>query len=108
MSPLVIYTLAALAEIVGCFSFWAWLRLDKPLWVIIPGIISLLVFAWLLTLTDAEYAGRAYVIYGSIYIGVSLVWLWVVEGQKPDGWDITGVSICVVGGLVMLLAPRAG
>ena len=61
-----IYLAAAAAEIAGCFAFWAWLRLDRsPLWLL-PGIASLCVFAWLLTLVDAEHAGRAYAAYGGI------------------------------------------
>lgn len=77
-----IYALAALAEIAGCFAFWAWLKLDRsPLWLL-PGLVSLALFAWLLTLVPSEAAGRAYAAYGGVYIAASLIWLWVIEGAK--------------------------
>lgn len=106
MNALVLYSLAALAEIAGCFSFWAWLRLDRtPLWIV-PGIASLIAFAWLLTRIDAEFAGRAYAAYGGVYIAASLAWLWIAEGQRPDWWDVTGAAICLVGAALILLGPR--
>jgi len=99
---------AAIAEIAGCFAFWAWLRMDKsPLWLV-PGIASLCLFAWLLTLADAEHAGRTYAAYGGIYILSALVWLWAVEGAKPDRWDVGGAAICLIGAAVILWGPRGG
>jgi small multidrug resistance family-3 protein len=101
------YVLAAFAEIGGCFAFWTWLRLGKsPLWLI-PGMVSLAVFAWLLTRVDADFAGRAYAAYGGIYIMASLVWLWLVEGTRPDRWDILGAAICLIGAAIILFGPRA-
>ena len=98
---------AAIAEIAGCFAFWAWLKLDKPIWWLVPGVLSLLVFAYLLTLIDAAAAGRAYAAYGGIYIAASLLWLWLVEGVRPDRWDTIGAAICIVGAAVILYGPRA-
>jgi small multidrug resistance family-3 protein len=103
----IVYIAAALAEIAGCFAFWAWLRMGKsPLWLA-PGIMSLILFAWLLTRVDSDAAGRAYAAYGGIYICASLLWLWSVEGVRPDRWDVTGAALCLVGTCVILLAPRA-
>jgi small multidrug resistance family-3 protein len=100
------YILAAFAEIGGCFAFWAWLRLDKtPLWLV-PGMASLVLFAWSLTRIDADFAGRAYAAYGGIYILTSLVWMWAVEGSRPDRWDAIGAAICVVGAMVIVFGPR--
>ena len=100
------YIGAALAEIAGCFAFWAWLRMDKsPMWLI-PGMLSLALFAWLLTLVDAEYAGRTYAAYGGVYILSSIVWLWLVEGAKPDRWDLLGALVCLLGAAIILFAPR--
>jgi len=100
------YILAAFAEIGGCFAFWAWLRQGKsPLWLI-PGMASLMLFAWLLTRAEAEFAGRAYAAYGGIYILASLFWMWAVEGSRPDRWDAIGAAICVSGTMVILFAPR--
>ncbi|KPF53593.1 YnfA family protein [Rhizobium sp. AAP116] len=103
---LLIYPLAALAEIAGCFAFWAWLKLDRsPLWLV-PGLLSLALFAWLLTLVPSEAAGRAYAAYGGVYIAASLCWLWLIEGQRPDRFDLTGAAICLVGAAVILLPQR--
>lgn len=107
MKLYVIYVFAALAEIAGCFAFWAWLRLEKPIWWLVPGMVSLAVFAWALTLVPTETAGRAYAAYGGVYIVASLLWLWSVEGQSPDRWDIAGGAICLAGATLILFGPRA-
>ena len=101
-----IYIGAALAEIGGCFAFWAWLRMGKsPLWLA-PGVVSLILFAWLLTRVDSDAAGRAYAAYGGIYICASLAWLWTVEGVRPDRWDVSGAALCLIGTCIILLGPR--
>ncbi|MFN3832450.1 MAG: YnfA family protein [Allorhizobium sp.] len=103
----IIYPLAALAEIAGCFAFWAWLKLDRsPLWLL-PGLASLALFAWLLALVPSEAAGRAYAAYGGVYIAASLSWLWLIEGQRPDRFDLMGAAICLVGAAVILLPSRS-
>jgi small multidrug resistance family-3 protein len=106
MTTTIVYILAAFAEIAGCFSFWAWLRLGKsPIWLA-PGMISLAAFAWLLTRVDSEAAGRAYAAYGAVYICASLGWLWAVEGTRPDRWDFLGAAVCLAGAGIILLGPR--
>jgi small multidrug resistance family-3 protein len=102
------YVGAALAEIAGCFSFWAWLRLGKTPWWLVPGMASLALFAYLLTLAEVSAAGRAYAAYGGVYIAASLGWLWLVEGVRPDRWDAIGAAICLAGAAVILLGPRPG
>jgi small multidrug resistance family-3 protein len=101
-----VYLAAALAEIAGCFAFWAWSRLDRsPLWLA-PGVVSLMLFAWLLTRVDSDAAGRAYAAYGGVYICASLIWLWAVEGVRPDRWDAGGAALCLIGTCIILLGPR--
>jgi small multidrug resistance family-3 protein len=102
----VAYLGAALAEIVGCFAFWAWLRLDKSAWWLVPGIASLCLFAYLLTLVNAEHAGRTFAAYGGVYIMSALLWLWLAEGVKPDRWDVIGTAVCLLGAAVILWGPR--
>lgn len=102
-----IYSFAALAEIAGCFGFWAWLKLDKSAWWLIPSILSLALFAYLLTLIDTEVAGRAYAAYGGIYIVASVLWIWLAEGSKPDRWDIAGATVALCGAAIILLGPRS-
>lgn len=97
---------AAIAEIAGCFAFWAWWRLEQsPLWLV-PGVLSLIAFALLLALVPAAAAGRAYAAYGGVYIGGSLLWMWAVEGVRPDRFDLAGAAICMAGASLILLAPR--
>lgn len=106
MTNLAAFIGAAIAEIAGCFAFWAWLRMSaSPLWLI-PGIVSLIAFACLLTLVDTPAAGRAYAAYGGIYVVASLVWLRLVEGVEPDRWDISGALLCLAGMAVILYGPR--
>ncbi len=107
MQTVLAYVGAAFAEIAGCFAFWAWLRLGKsPLWLA-PGMMSLALFAGLLTWVEAEAAGRAYAAYGGVYIVAAIVWLWLAEGRLPDRWDVTGAAICLAGASVILFGPRA-
>ncbi|MBY5626049.1 YnfA family protein [Rhizobium leguminosarum] len=102
----IIYAFAAVFEIAGCFAFWAWLKLEKSTWWLAPGMISLALFAWLLTLVPSEAAGRTFAAYGGIYILASLLWLWLVEARVPDRYDIGGALVCLAGASLILFAPR--
>jgi len=97
---------AALAEIAGCFAFWAWIRLDKSPWWLAPGVVSLCLFAYLLTLPEADQAGRSYAAYGGVYIFSAVLWLWIAEGTKPDRWDVIGAIVCLVGATIIYFGPR--
>jgi small multidrug resistance family-3 protein len=98
--------LAALAEIGGCFAFWAWWRLGQSALWLLPGMAALIAFAWLLALSPADHAGRAYAAYGGVYIAASLGWMWAVEGIRPDRWDLAGGAVCLLGAAVILWGPR--
>ena len=101
------YIGAALAEIAGCFAFWAWLRMGKPVWWLLPGMASLALFAWLLTLVDTDHAGRTYAAYGGVYITAAIFWLWIIEGARPNRWDLIGAAICLAGAAIILFGPRS-
>jgi len=101
-----IYIAAAFAEIAGCFGFWMWFRLGKSAWWLPVAVLSLVAFAWLLTLVDTNAAGPAYAAYGGVYVVGSLLWLWIVEAVRPDRWDLLGAGICLLGASVILFAPR--
>ena len=101
-----VYVGATVAEIAGSFAFWAWLRLDKSILWVLPGIVSLIIFAALLTRIDAAFAGRAFAAYGGVYIVASLAWLWRIEGMQPDRWDLIGGAICLIGAAVIIFGPR--
>lgn len=106
MVTFAIYAGASLAEIAGCFAFWAWLKLNKPIWLLLPGLASLAAFAWLLTLVDSPAAGRAYAAYGGVYIVASLAWMALVEKVAPDRYDLAGAALCLAGAAVIIAAPR--
>lgn len=99
--------MAALVEIAGCFAFWAWLRMDKSAWWLLPGIAALIAFSYLLTLTPSDHAGRSYAAYGGVYIGASILWLWLAEGHTPDRWDMVGTTLALFAAAIIIFAPRA-
>jgi small multidrug resistance family-3 protein len=100
------FVLAAVFEIAGCYSFWAWLRLERsPLWLL-PGMIALALFALALTRVDAAFAGRAFAAYGGVYIVASLAWLILVEDATPLLSDYAGALLCLAGAAVILFGPR--
>lgn len=107
MTVWLIYGLAAMCEIGGCFAFWAWLRLGKSPWWIGVGIAALATFAWLLTRVPTDAAGRAFAAYGGVYIAASVEWLWLIEKQTPTKWDLLGAGVSVIGALVILAGARA-
>jgi small multidrug resistance family-3 protein len=106
MRSIAFFLLAALGEISGCYAFWVWLRLDRSILWTIPGILALIIFAVALTQVETANAGRVYAAYGGIYIFSSIVWLWLVEGVKPDRWDLIGVSLALLGTVVILFSPH--
>lgn len=101
-----LYVAAALAEIAGCFAFWAWWKQGASVWWLVPGMASLAAFAWLLALTPVDAAGRSYAAYGGIYILASLLWLWAVEGQVPRVADGLGAALALAGAGVILWGAR--
>lgn len=102
-----IYVLAACLEIAGCFCLWLWLREGRSAWWVMPGVVSLLLFAAALTQGDVAVAGRAYAAYGGVYICASLLWLWLVEAVRPTRHDMLGAAISLVGAAIILFSPRS-
>lgn len=96
------FVVAALLEIAGCFAFWLWLRQGRSGMVAAAGVLSLVGFAFTLTRVDSAFAGRAYAAYGGIYIAASLIWLYVIEGQRPTSADMIGASLAILGALVIV------
>ena len=107
MKQLALFLVAALAEIGGCFAFWAWLRLDRsPLWLI-PGMVSLAIFAWVLALSEAEAAGRTFAAYGGVYVVTALLWLRVVDGVKLSAFDWVGAGVALLGMWIIVTGWKA-
>jgi small multidrug resistance family-3 protein len=100
-----LFVLTAVAEIAGCYLPYLWLRRGQPAWLLAPAALSLAAFAWLLTLHPFA-AGRTYAAYGGMYVAVALVWLWAVEGVRPDRWDLVGATVTLAGMAIIAFAPR--
>lgn len=104
MRTFLLFAATALAEIVGCYLPWLWLKQDKSAWLLVPAALSLALFAWLLTLHGAA-AGRVYAAYGGVYIGVAIVWLWAVDGIRPTPWDWAGSAVALAGMAIISFQP---
>lgn len=100
-----LFITTALAEIVGCYLPYLWLKKDAPVWVLAPAAASLGLFVWLLTLHPAA-AGRVYAAYGGVYVAVAMLWLWAIDGIRPTVWDLTGAAVAIAGMAIIMFAPR--
>jgi len=100
-----LYVVTAVAEIVGCYLPYLWLRKGGPAWLLLPAAVSLALFSWLLTL-HPDASGRVYAAYGGVYVSVALAWLWLVDGVRPTAWDMAGVLVTLAGMGIILFAPR--
>lgn len=105
LKTIALFLVTAIAEIVGCYLPYLWLKQDKSAWLLIPAAMSLALFAWLLSLHPAA-AGRVYAAYGGVYIFVAICWLWVVEGISPSRWDLLGSGVAIAGMAIIMFAPR--
>jgi small multidrug resistance family-3 protein len=102
-----LFIVTAIAEIVGCYLPYLWLNQQKSPWLLLPAAISLMLFAWLLSLHPTA-AGRVYAAYGGVYIGVAIIWLWLVDGITPSRWDLLGSAIALLGMAIIMFSPRSG
>ena len=105
LKTVLLFLITAVAEIVGCYLPYLWLKEGKSIWLLVPAALSLALFAWLLSLHPAA-AGRVYAAYGGAYIFVAILWLWAVDGTKPTAWDIAGSLVALVGMAIIMFAPR--
>ncbi|MFV0276634.1 MAG: YnfA family protein [Parahaliea sp.] len=101
-----LFMVTALAEILGCYLPYLWLREGKPAWLLVPAALSLALFAWLLSLHPTA-AGRVYAAYGGVYIFVAILWLWAIDGIRPGTWDLVGSGVALLGMAIIMFAPRA-
>ena len=101
-----LFVATAVAEIVGCYLPYLWLKDRAPVWVLVPATASLALFVWLLTLHPTA-AGRVYAAYGGVYVATAVVWLWLIDGVRPTTWDIAGSLVAVSGMALIMFAPRA-
>lgn len=100
-----LFAATALAEIIGCYLPYLWLKQGCSAWLLLPAAISLALFVWLLTL-HPQAAGRVYAAYGGVYISVALLWLWVVDAVRPTWTDWLGVAVCLIGAGIIVVGAR--
>jgi small multidrug resistance family-3 protein len=100
-----LFVVTACAEIAGCYLPYLWLRKEKSPWLLLPATGSLALFAWLLSLHPTA-AGRTYAAYGGVYVATAVLWLWAVEQQRPDKWDVIGAGVALVGMAIIYFGPR--
>jgi small multidrug resistance family-3 protein len=101
-----LFVATAVAELVGCYLPYLWVKGRAPVWVLLPAAASLAVFVWLLTLHPTA-SGRVYAAYGGVYVATAIVWLWLIDGVQPSMWDIEGSVLAAVGMAIIMFAPRS-
>lgn len=106
MKTLLLFVATAIAEIIGCYLPYLWLRKAGSPWLLLPAAVCLALFAWLLTLHPAA-SGRVYAAYGGVYVTVAIGWLWWMDSVRPTRWDLLGAALCLAGMAVIMFAPRA-
>ncbi|WP_445262522.1 YnfA family protein [Pseudomonas sp. EA_105y_Pfl2_R69] len=106
LNTLGLFALTALAEIIGCYLPYLWLKQGKSIWLLLPAAVSLALFAWLLTLHPTA-AGRVYAAYGGVYVATAIIWLWLVDGIRPTPWDLLGATVAMLGMAIIMFAPRS-
>ncbi|MCC5070908.1 YnfA family protein [Xanthomonas campestris] len=107
LTTLLLFVATAVAELVGCYLPYLWLRKGGSVWLLLPAALSLAVFVWLLTLHPAA-SGRVYAAYGGVYIATALLWLWWVDRVTPTRWDLLGACCCLLGMAIIMFSPRSG
>jgi small multidrug resistance family-3 protein len=101
-----LFMITALAEIIGCYLPYLWIREGKTIWLLVPGALSLMAFVWLLSL-HPEASGRVYAAYGGVYVFMAILWLWTVDGIRPTAWDLLGSAVALAGMAIIMFAPRS-
>ena len=101
-----LFVATAIAELVGCYLPYLWLRQGRSAWLLVPAASSLAVFAWLLTLHPSA-SGRIYAAYGGVYVAMAVLWLWLVDGIRPSRWDLLGAAVTLLGMAIIAFGPRA-
>ena len=96
-----LFVLNALAEILGCYLPYLWLRKGGSIWLLVPAALSLALFSWLLTLHPTA-AGRVYAAYGGVYVAVALIWLWRIDRVPLTLWDVVGAAVTITGMVIIV------
>ena len=104
---LALFIAAAAAEIGGVYLVWRGLRADAGVVALIGGALLLTCYGVLATLQEDPHFGRVLAAYGGVFVAGSLLWGVVFDRFRPDGWDIAGAAVCLVGAAIMMYGPRS-
>ena len=99
------FLLAGLLEIGGGYLMWIWLRDGRAWWIGAAGAFVLIAYGIVPTFQPAHF-GRVYAAYGGVFVVMSLLWGWWIDGTRPDRWDVIGAALCIVGVALIMYAPR--
>ncbi|MEU8331734.1 YnfA family protein [Micromonospora sp. NPDC048839] len=108
LRSLVLFALAAVAEIGGAWLIWQGWREQRGLWWIAAGVVALGCYGFVATFQPDANFGRILAAYGGVFVAGSLGWAMVVDGFRPDRWDLAGAALCLLGVAVIMYAPRGG
>ncbi len=100
-----LFCLTAVAEIVGCYLPYLYLKQNQSAWLLLPAALSLALFVWLLTLQPFA-AARTYAAYGGVYVVIAMLWLWLIQGQQPSHTDIIGALVAISGMMIIVLGAQ--
>ena len=106
LRSLLLFALAAVAEIGGAWLIWQGLREHRGVLWIGAGVVALGLYGVVATLQPEPHFGRILAAYGGIFVAGSLAWGVLVDGFRPDRWDLTGAALCLAGVAVIMFAPR--
>lgn len=107
VTTLALFLLAGLLEISGGYCIWLWLREDASFLAGILGCVLVVLYGFVPTFQPARFH-RVYGAYGGIFIGLSILWGWVVDGVTPDRYDLIGASVAMLGGFIIFYWPSVG
>ncbi|GAA0521233.1 UPF0060 membrane protein [Saccharopolyspora subtropica] len=108
LRSVVLFVLAAIAEIGGAWLVWQGVRELRGLLWIGAGVVALGLYGFAATLQPDPHFGRILAAYGGVFVAGSLLWGVFVDGFRPDRWDVIGALICLLGVAVIMYAPRTG
>lgn len=107
VKSVLLFALAAVAEIGGAYLMWIGLRDGRGAWVVVLGGAALIAYGAIATLQPSDEFGRVLAAYGGVFIVGSLLWAMAFDRFRPDRYDLLGAAVCLVGITVIMYAPRS-
>ncbi|MEV6359998.1 YnfA family protein [Nocardia asteroides] len=106
LRSVLLFALAAVAEIGGAWLIWQGVREHRGVAWIGAGVVALGLYGFVATLQPDAHFGRILAAYGGVFVAGSLLWAMVADGFRPDRWDVLGAAVCLAGVGIIMYAPR--